>query len=118
MKQKNENERAFQCLNQALTIDPENVDAYVARGSFYASNLTDYKLAVQDLEKAHSIDENHRNVKDYLSKVLVAYGKQFEEKKWPLGGWTTLPKISICLGRKVGDGQRFTHEGYRQEAQE
>ncbi|XP_067142949.1 tetratricopeptide repeat protein 14 [Centruroides vittatus] len=70
---------AYQCLNKALQIDPENVEAFVARGALFANN-NNIKKAIEDFEKALEINPLHGNAQKYLSETLVALGKCCEEK--------------------------------------
>ncbi len=67
-------------LFQALKIDPENVEALVARGALFANN-TKLRKAVEDFEKALSIDPEHKNAKKYMCETLVALGKEQEENE-------------------------------------
>jgi hypothetical protein len=53
------NVEAFQCLNQALNIDGENVEGLVARGALYANN-GGLEKAVDDFEMALRINPTHR----------------------------------------------------------
>ncbi|UYV66899.1 TTC14 [Cordylochernes scorpioides] len=70
---------ALQCLNQALHIDSENVEAYVARGALLANNSS-FKKAIEDFEKALNINPLHANGRKYLTETLVALGKSLQEK--------------------------------------
>lgn len=70
---------AYQCLNKALQIDPENVEAFVARGALFANN-NNIKKAIEDFEKALEINPLHGNAQKYLSETLVVLGKCCEEK--------------------------------------
>ena len=56
------NVEAFQCLNQALNIDNDNVEGLVARGALYANN-GGLDKAVEDFEKALTINRNHKNAR-------------------------------------------------------
>ncbi|XP_065224276.1 tetratricopeptide repeat protein 14 homolog isoform X2 [Planococcus citri] len=69
---------AYQCLNKALSIDPRNVEALVARGALYA-NSSNYEKAIIDFENALKFNPNHQNAKKYLGDTLVAFGRAFEE---------------------------------------
>eukprot|EP00040_Diaphanoeca_grandis_P017192 m.89356 g.89356 ORF g.89356 m.89356 type:complete len:460 (+) comp26288_c0_seq1:249-1628(+) len=68
---------AFGCYERALMVDKQNVDAYVARGTLFATN-EDYNHAVDDLQKALSLNSSHRNAQKYLQTVLIRRGRQFE----------------------------------------
>ena len=74
------NIEAFQCLNQALKIDAENVEGLVARGALYANNGS-LEKAILDFEDALKFNPTHRNATKYLSETLVALARQFEEEK-------------------------------------
>ena len=63
------NVEAFQCLNQALNIDADNVEGLVARGALYANN-GGLDKAVEDFEKALNINRNHKNARKYLITYL------------------------------------------------
>ena len=47
---------AFQCLNQALNIDNDNVEGLVARGALYANN-GGLDKAVEDFEAVEAVLE-------------------------------------------------------------
>lgn len=69
---------AFQCLNKALTIDPQNVEGLVARGALYA-NSGSFQKAIYDFEAALKLNSNHSNAKKYLGETLLALGRSFED---------------------------------------
>ncbi|XP_053214590.1 tetratricopeptide repeat protein 14-like isoform X2 [Panonychus citri] len=68
-----------QCLNKALQMDSDNIDALVARGCLYA-NTNSLIKAAEDFDKALSIDPEHINARKYMSETLQEMGKLFEEK--------------------------------------
>uniref|UniRef100_T1INB4 Uncharacterized protein n=1 Tax=Strigamia maritima TaxID=126957 RepID=T1INB4_STRMM len=70
---------AFQCLNKALQIDPENVEALVARGALFANNCN-FTRALEDFELAIEINPKHHNARKYMVETLVALGRQHEDK--------------------------------------
>ncbi|CAN7997075.1 unnamed protein product [Ixodes pacificus] len=70
---------AFACLNKALQIDPENVEALVARGALFANN-SNLRRALEDFEQALTLNPNHPNARKYMSETLVALGKYYEER--------------------------------------
>lgn len=70
---------AFQCLNKALTIDPQNVEGLVARGALYA-NSGSFQKAIYDFEAALKLNLNHSNAKKYLGETLLALGRSFEDE--------------------------------------
>ncbi|XP_064455554.1 tetratricopeptide repeat protein 14-like isoform X2 [Ornithodoros turicata] len=70
---------AFVCLNKALQIDPENVEALVARGALFANN-SNLRRALEDFEAALALNPNHPNARKYMSETLVALGRYYEEK--------------------------------------
>ena len=57
--------------NKAISIDQQNVDAYVARGALHA-NEGEFHKAIDDLQLALSLDANHLNAKTYLKEVFIA----------------------------------------------
>lgn len=65
---------AHQCLNKALQIDPDNLDALVARGCLFA-NTNNLPKAAEDFEKVLAIDTNHVNARKYMSETLFELGK-------------------------------------------
>ena len=65
------NQDAILCFNKALSIDQQNVEAFVARGALYA-NEGDFGKAIVDLEKALEADPTHVNGKKYLKEVFIA----------------------------------------------
>merc|ERR1711915_393866 len=73
------NVEAFQCLNQALNIDGDNVEGLVARGALYANN-GGLDKAVEDFEKALTINRNHKNARKYLCETLIAVARNHEDE--------------------------------------
>jgi len=73
------NIEAFQCLNQALRIDPENVEGLVARGALNANNGSLGK-AVEDFDAALKINPEHKNAKKYACETLIALARTKEEE--------------------------------------
>jgi len=71
---------AFQCLNQALNIDAENVEGLVARGALYANN-NGLEKALLDFEAALKINPGHQNGKKYMCETLIAVARNFEDDK-------------------------------------
>jgi tetratricopeptide (TPR) repeat protein len=74
------NMEAFQCLNQALKIDEENVEGLVARGALFANNGS-LEKAVVDFEMALKHNPTHRNATKYHSETLVAVARRLESEK-------------------------------------
>ncbi|NXP03500.1 TTC14 protein, partial [Thinocorus orbignyianus] len=64
--------------NKALEIDPQNVEALVARGALYATKGSLNK-AIGDFEIALENCPSHRNARKYLCQTLVERGRQLEE---------------------------------------
>lgn len=54
----NNNERAIEYLNQAISLKPDYADAYRIRGRAYA-DLDDYKSAIDDYKKAISLEPDY-----------------------------------------------------------
>ncbi|XP_042240388.1 tetratricopeptide repeat protein 14-like isoform X2 [Homarus americanus] len=73
-----QHEEAFQCLNKALQIDNENVEAFVAKGALLA-NLGRFEKAVEDFEQALEHNPTHSNARKYICETLVELGRQLEE---------------------------------------
>ena len=73
------NVEAFQCLNQALNIDADNVEGLVARGALYANN-GGLDKAVEDFEKALLINRTHKNARKYLCETLIAVARNHEDE--------------------------------------
>ncbi|XP_064638821.1 zinc finger CCCH domain-containing protein 13-like isoform X2 [Lineus longissimus] len=71
---------AMQHLNKALQIDPENVEALVARGALYANNES-YLRAIEDFERSLELNPMHANARKYICQTLVAYGRSLQEQK-------------------------------------
>lgn len=65
--------------NKALEIDPQNVEALVARGALYATKGSLNK-AISDFEIALENCPTHRNARKYLCQTLVERGEQLEEE--------------------------------------
>jgi tetratricopeptide (TPR) repeat protein len=60
----------MECYDKALTLNPGNCDAYVARGAARA-NQRQFEGAVQDFEAALQIDPENANAAKYLQVKLV-----------------------------------------------
>ncbi len=73
------NVEAFQCLNQALKIDPDNVEGLVARGALYA-NGGSLEKAVTDFGQALDRDPAHKNARKYMCETLVALSRNIEDE--------------------------------------
>ena len=69
---------AIQCLNKALTIDKDNVEALVARGALFANN-GQLDKAIADFEAGLAVNPEHRNAKKYLCQTLIAVGKNYDD---------------------------------------
>ncbi len=65
---------AFQCLNKALSIDKDNVEALVARGALYANNGS-LDRAIADFRAGLANNPEHKNAKKYLSETLIAVAR-------------------------------------------
>ncbi|XP_063852100.1 E3 ubiquitin-protein ligase RBBP6-like isoform X2 [Scylla paramamosain] len=74
-----QHEEAFQCLNKALQIDTENVEAFVAKGALLA-NFGSLEKAVENFEEALKYNPTHNNAQKYICETLVELGKQLEEE--------------------------------------
>uniref|UniRef100_A0A8C9V1N3 Tetratricopeptide repeat domain 14 n=1 Tax=Scleropages formosus TaxID=113540 RepID=A0A8C9V1N3_SCLFO len=66
--------------NKALEMDPDNVEALVARGALYATKGSLVK-AMDDFELALKSCPSHRNAKKYLCQTLVERGGRLEEEE-------------------------------------
>ncbi|XP_041126334.1 tetratricopeptide repeat protein 14-like isoform X2 [Polyodon spathula] len=66
--------------NKGLEIDPNNVEALVARGALYATKGSLNK-AIEDFELALESCPTHRNARKYLCQTLVQRGGQVEEEE-------------------------------------
>ena len=71
-----ENIEAFQCLNMALKLDPENVEALVARGALYANNGSLDK-AIVDFESALALKPTHKNATKYWCETQMATASRY-----------------------------------------
>ncbi len=86
------NSEAFQCLNQALRIDPENVEGLVARGALCA-NSGSLEKAVVDFEAALAVDAHHKNARNYLCETLVAIARKLEQAGKDADALDTFTKV-------------------------
>lgn len=66
--------------NHAIEIDPQCVDAYVAKGAAYA-NQEHYELAIRNFEKALDINPDCANAKLYLEATEQKKATVEEEEK-------------------------------------
>ena len=62
-----------------MHIDPENVEAFVARGALYA-NKGNLKTAIKDFEEALKINKVHLNARKYMCETLLALGRYLKNK--------------------------------------
>jgi tetratricopeptide repeat protein 14 homolog len=65
---------SHQAVNKALLIDPENVDGLIVRACMFAGTKNFVK-ALEDFEKAYSINPLHVSIKKYLTATLLEYGR-------------------------------------------
>ena len=68
-------QKALRYLNNAITIDRENVEALVARGTFFA-NLGQFREAVADFEAGLALNPEHKCVKKYLCQTLAVVARR------------------------------------------
>ncbi|XP_065828659.1 tetratricopeptide repeat protein 14-like isoform X2 [Oscarella lobularis] len=73
-------EKAIKHFDQALQIEPENVEAYVARGALHA-NDNNYSEAIKDFKSALKFNSSHKNAKKYLAETLDALGNSLVKKR-------------------------------------
>jgi len=90
------NVEAFQCLNQALNIDGENVEGLVARGALYANN-GGLDKAVEDFETALKINKQHKNAKKYMCETLIAVARNHEDDNKVDAAIVTYQKILLLV---------------------
>jgi len=90
------NVEAFQCLNQALNIDGENVEGLVARGALYANN-GGLDKAVEDFETALRINRQHKNAKKYMCETLIAVARNHEDDNKVEEAIGTYQKILVLV---------------------
>jgi len=57
--------KAMQCYKQALDVDPDHIDAFVARGAAFA-NVGLLEDAIQQFERALKVDPHDKNALKYL----------------------------------------------------
>ncbi|XP_018021301.1 uncharacterized protein LOC108677575 [Hyalella azteca] len=74
-----EHNEAFQLLNKALSIDPENVEAFVAKGALLG-NMGNFEKAVEDFEKALKYNPEHGNARKYICETLLELGRRHEQE--------------------------------------
>ncbi|CAG7838105.1 unnamed protein product [Allacma fusca] len=87
---------AFQCLNKAIIIDPQNVEGLVARGALYANN-GGFEKAIEDFESALKNNPDHFNGRKYLAETLVVVGKSQQENNKPEESITSYSKCLSIL---------------------
>jgi len=69
-------------FEQAISLYPKNVEAYVARGALRA-NKNNLKEALQDFRAALSINSEHKNGKKYFIETSMSLAKSHEkEMRW------------------------------------
>lgn len=76
----NQHEKAMKKYDSALELDPNCIEALIARGCLYA-NTQKLKLAVHDLEEALDIDPDHENAKKYLDTIKEKRRMKKQEKR-------------------------------------
>jgi tetratricopeptide (TPR) repeat protein len=62
-------QQAMECYDKALTLNPGNCDAFVARGAARA-NQRQFEAALQDFKAALRIDPSNANAAKYLQVKL------------------------------------------------
>ncbi|KAH6572161.1 hypothetical protein BASA61_004048 [Batrachochytrium salamandrivorans] len=87
---KGDNSTAMKKYNAALDMDPQCVDALVARGGIFL-NSGKFTSAMKDLEYALSLDPHHENAIRYLRRVRTAMSKEESDKKALLRGEFLMP---------------------------
>jgi tetratricopeptide (TPR) repeat protein len=69
---KGENDKAIADCDQAIRLDPNNVQAYVNWGAAYLNSEGDYYARARaDFEKVLELEPNHPFVRDYLDFLQV-----------------------------------------------
>jgi len=71
--------QALECYNQAIEVDPNNVDAFVALGALQCK-LENFNDSIKQFNVALTIDPNHPNAKKYLQIAKVKF-EDYNEKK-------------------------------------
>jgi tetratricopeptide (TPR) repeat protein len=67
---------AMACFKKALSIDDQNVDAFVARGALY-TNEGELDKAIDDFQSALALNSQHSNAKKYLMEVFLTYSIKY-----------------------------------------
>ncbi|XP_048585117.1 tetratricopeptide repeat protein 14 isoform X2 [Nematostella vectensis] len=88
---------ALKYLEHALQINPDNVEALVARGALTA-NTAKYSPAIMDFRRALSINKGHRNATRYLVETLIQKGTK-EEKGGHLSAAVTCFREACVLDK-------------------
>lgn len=89
LARKNELHAAIKKYDNAIEMDKECVEAFVARGAAYCfltrlANLKYFGKAIEDLKRAKSIDPTHKNAAKYLNQLLENE-QRIEEEKHKVG---------------------------------
>lgn len=67
-------ERAIQCYNKVIELNPNDTEAYFRRGQAY-QGLQQYKKAIKDYDKALELNPNFTYAKNNRDACLKAMGK-------------------------------------------
>jgi tetratricopeptide (TPR) repeat protein len=71
--------KALDCYNQAIDVDPNNVDAFVAKGALQCK-LENFNDSIKQFNIALGLDPDHPNAKKYLQIAKVKM-EDYDEKK-------------------------------------
>lgn len=73
MAQKNFDD-AFNCLGEAIEINPENSDCFFYLGVFY-EKIKDYKKAINNYKHAVQLSDNSQDISIYFNNIGLCYYK-------------------------------------------
>lgn len=70
---------AINLLSELIIKRPRMAEAYVMRGKCYEKR-SQYKLAVEDLQKANNLNPNNKDTKEYLDKLKELWNNELVNK--------------------------------------
>ncbi len=99
---------AIKMIDEALKIEPKFVDAYLSRAGIHA-DLKNYSQAVEDFEKAFSLDSVYTNYYLLPYSIDLAGCGRFEDALKAVNAFLAIPTINE-RSKKSGEFRKGTYE--------
>lgn len=88
-----EYDKSIARINEAISIEPRYVEAYISRAGIYA-DLNNYSGSVTDFEKAFSLDPEFTNSFHLSYSISLAGTGQFDKALTAVNTFLQLPKLN------------------------